>query len=308
MKSVRELDDELYAATYGVPIRGNKEEIWNSIKCNKDILDKAVNVVRNKFDEADILEGIAIADAMLVDYTSVDSDAYNKLINVIFSNTDIARLVLDGYSNGGCSFLLMALWNHSIKLTEEQKAFAVNEAMNKIGTTRWKNNMDNFSIELDNRGISDSTTTYINIDGEINPIGSKTKTEYMNYLFCSLSNKLAHGVGELDIRYQILRNPSWSVEEKSVLIYDFYENSDEYNEFLEQWEWNIINMQQNSDENSISYLDKDSLYDYTYEELFEFYGDRNLTYRVIEEIKFCRLMHKLRPMQSDANYTLKKHQ
>ena len=75
---------------------------------------------------------------MLIDYNSIDEVAHNNLINSIYTNTDIARIVMDGAANGGYSFLLMSLWNYNLKLTEEQKAFAVNEAMNKIGTVRWQ--------------------------------------------------------------------------------------------------------------------------------------------------------------------------
>lgn len=41
---------------------------------------------------------------MLLDYENVDSNIYQNLINTIYSNTDIARIVLDGASNGGNSF------------------------------------------------------------------------------------------------------------------------------------------------------------------------------------------------------------
>ena len=46
----------------------------------------------------------------------------------------------------------------------------------------------------------------------------------MNYMFACLSDEQAHGVGEYDIRYYILKNPNWSVEEKQKLIYDFWFN------------------------------------------------------------------------------------
>ena len=64
-------------------------------------------------------------------------EVYDKLVKSIYNNKDIARIVLDGYSNGGFSFLLMSLWNPTLKLTEEQKQFAVSEAMNKIGTVKY---------------------------------------------------------------------------------------------------------------------------------------------------------------------------
>ena len=146
MVDIEKFDDELYLAAYGLPRVGNYEDIWNNIKSNPEILREAVKVRRDKHDQRDLVKGLAIAEAVLIDYESVDKVAYNNLIKNIYSNTDIARIVINGASNGGYSFLLMSLWNPNLKLNDDQKAFAVNEAMNKIGTTRWKESKEIFSI------------------------------------------------------------------------------------------------------------------------------------------------------------------
>ena len=231
---------------------------------------------------------------------------YNNLVNSIYTNTDIARIVVDGASNGGFSFLLMSLWNHNLKLTEEQKAFAVNEAMNKIGTTRWQQSKEAFSKKLDDMGISDDNTTFINIDGCINPIGQKSGSQYMNYIFSTLSSTQAHGVGEFDIRYHILRNPNWSLDEKQKLIMDFWCDDETYDEYLEQWEWGIINDSANFKDNPASLFEKLDLYEYTYEMLLKFYGDKETTDRIWNEIQFCKQMHQLRPQQWELEFTPKK--
>ena len=44
------------------------------------------------------------------------------------------------------------------------------------------------------------------------------------------------GQGYFDIRYHILRNPNWTLEEKQRLIMDFWYDDDDYEEALEQWE------------------------------------------------------------------------
>ncbi len=44
------------------------------------------------------------------------------------------------------------------------------------------------------------------------------------------------GQGYFDIRYHILRNPNWALEEKQRLIMDFWYDDDDYEEALEQWE------------------------------------------------------------------------
>lgn len=306
MVDIEKLDYVLYKSIYVKPRVGDYNEIWSRIKNNSEVLREAVQVKRDKFDEHDIVKGLTICDSMLIDYNSVDKVAYNNLINSIYTNTDIARIVMDGASNGGCSFLLMSLWNHNLKLTEEQKAFAVNEAMNKIGTTRWQQGIEELSKKLDDMGITDDNTTFIDIDGCINPIGQKTGSQYMNYIFSTLSTTQAHGIGEFDIRYHIIRNPNWSLNEKRKLIVDFWCDNETYDEYLEQWEWGVINDFTNFKDNPIFQLEKNDLYEYSYDMLLKFYGNKEITDRIWDEIQFCKQMHKLRPQQWELEFTPKK--
>ena len=199
----KKMDDELYGSLYGIPKVGDANEIWNKIKNNKELLSWAIKPTKDKFGERDIVNGLAICDSILVYYENVDEDIYNKLVNLIYSNEKIARIVQDGYSNGGSSYLLMTLWNPNLRLTKKQKAFAINEAMNKIGTTRYQNEMDEYAHMLDKIGITDEQTIYTDMDGSINPIGAKTGNMHMARLMKSLSDTQAHGNGVVDIRYWI---------------------------------------------------------------------------------------------------------
>lgn len=178
--------------------------------------------------------------------------------------------------------------------------------MNKIGTTRWQQSEEEFSKKLDDMGISDNNTTFINIDGCINPIGRKSGSQYMNYMFSTLSTTQAHGTGEFDIRYHILRNPNWSLDEKQKLIMDFWCDDETYDEYLEQWEWGIINDSANFKDNHVSQFEKFDLYEYSYEMLLKFYGDKETTDRMWDEIQFCKQMHQLRPQQWELEFTPKK--
>lgn len=304
---LRKIDDKLYIARYGMPREGNAQAIWDSIKTNDQILAEAIKVEKDKFGERDLVKGLAICDCMLIDHESVNKDIYHQLVNTIYSNTDIARIVLDGASNGGFSFLLMTLWNHNFKLTEEQKQFVVSEAMNKIGTVKYRQEQEEFSKKLDDMGISDKVTTILDIDGCKNPVGAKTGSEYMNFMFSTLSDTQAHGTAPFDIRYQILRNPNWNIEEKQKLVYDFWEDDETYDEFLERWEWDIINDRANYKGDMMPELDKCQLYDYTYNELLNFYdNNKETTDRIWEEIIFCQSMHELRPQQWELNFPKEK--
>lgn len=244
MESFKSLEDELYLSQYGIPQKGNREEIWDKIKNNKEVLKEAIKLTKDKFGQRDLVKGLTISESILVDYPNVDSEIYQELVNLIYSNPQIARIVLGGYSGNRDSFLLMTLWNHNLKLTEEQKVFAVDEAMKTI------------------------------------------------------SDNLAHGRGDFDIRYWILRNPNWSLDEKQKLVMDFWTDDEEYDETLEQWEWSVVNDNDNFKGNPFPPFDKYVLFnDWTYEMLLEYHQNKEITDRIWKEMEFCKQMHLLRPQQ-----------
>ena len=302
MKDFRNIDDKLYYAKYCDGKVGNTEKIWRSIKNNRELLEWAIKPTKDKFGERDLVNGLAICEDILVDFNNVDNEVYQKLVDLIYSNRQIARIVLDGYSNGGYSYLLMTLWNPNLKLTEDQKAFAVDEAMNKIGTTRYENAMNEYSKELEGKGITDEQTMYTGFGGSINPVGAKTGNMYMAGLFSSLSDTQAHGSGDFDIRYWILRNPNWSLEEKQKLIMDFWADDEDYDETLEQWECGIVNYHANYKGTPIPLFERDELYECSYGALLKFYGDKETTDRIWEEIQFCMQMHQLRPQKWELKF------
>lgn len=306
MENIEELENDLYIAIHGTQQKGNAAEIWNKIKKNTEVLREAVEIRKNKWNQ-DRVTCLTIAETMLIDYKDLDPVAYKSLIESIYTNTEIARIVLDGYSNGGCSFLLMSLWNHDLKLTEEQKAFAVDEAMNKIGTIKDLQQQEEYSKELEDRGITNDITTTIEIGGCLNPIGAKTKNEYLNLKLNMMSNSQAHGKGYFDIRYQILRNPNWTLAEKQKLIMDFWYDDTDYDEHLEQWEWGVVNDCENYKGKAFPPFDRYELFNiWTYEMLLKYYGNKETTDRIWEEIDFCKQMHKLRPQKWEKEFAPQK--
>ena len=76
---------------------------------------------------------------------------------------------------------------------------------------------------------------------------------------------------------------------------DFWYDDQIYDEYLEQWEWGIINDPVNFKGNPHSLLEKTDLYEYTYEFLLKFYQNKEITTRIWNEINFCKHMRKLRP-------------
>lgn len=305
MTDIKKIDNELYMIMYVKPNNEALINLWDKIKSNKEILIEAIKLTKNKYNE-DTLAGLTICDCMLVDYLNIDKEIYNELVNTIYSNQRIARIVLDGASNGGYSFLLMTLWNDNLKLTEEQKAFAVSEAMNKIGTTKYQKEQEEYSKELDKQGITNDMTTIIGYGKDANPIGAKAGCEYMNFIFCGMSDSQGHGTGAFDIRYQILRNTNWTIEEKRKLVNEFYCDDEMYDEFLDEWCWSIINHNLCRKESSFE-LDNWCLFEYTYNDILELSQSKEIADEVWEEINFCKMMYELRmPSWQKESTTFKK--
>ena len=303
MKKIDVLENELYGCIYTIPRFKNYDKIWSKISSDKEILKEAITITRDKFDERDTVVAPTICDSILFNHEEVDRDIYETLVKAIYSNRDIARTVMDGASNGGNSFLLMTLWNQNLKLTEEQKAFAVDEAMNKIGTVRYQNNRDEYNKALKNKGISDKMT--INIPDTNIPIGLETYYMRINYLASVLSRTQAHGKGEFDIRFWILRNPNWSNLEKEKLVYDFWYDEEDFKTCLIEWESAIINDPVNFKDSEFLFETFD-IYECTYQMLLEFYKDKETADRIWDEIEFCKTMRKLREVSNKKEFVPKK--
>ena len=290
MTNIKEIDKELYYQKYIKKDYEKLNTLWNKVKDNKELLGEAIIVTKNKFGE-DTLESLIICELMLITYDKVDNEIYQKLVSTIYTNEQIARKVLDGAANGGFSFLLYTLFNQKLKLTSEQKAFAVNEAMNKKGTTRYKKIRETYKQELAEQGVNDDQTVVVDLDGMKTPVGAHTFNTYMFGMMYGMSEMLAHGQGDYDIRYHILRNSNWTNEEKKKLIHEFWYNPKVYEERLEQWEWGIIN--DASYENII--LEIWMLYDYTYQDILELsLNNKEKADNIWDEINFCRTMRELR--------------
>lgn len=303
MKKIDVLENELYGCIYTIPRLKNYDKIWSKISSDKEILKEAITITRDKFDERDTVVAPTICDSILFNHEEVDRDIYETLVKAIYSNRDIARTVIDGASNGGNSFLLMTLWNQNLKLTEEQKAFAVDEAMNKIGTVRYQNNRDEYNKALKNKGINDKMT--INIPDTNIPIGLETYYMRINYLASLLSTTQAHGKGEFDIRFWILRSPNWSINEKEKLVHDFWYDEEDFKTCLIEWESAIINDPVNFKDSDFLFETFD-IYECTYQMLLEFYNNKDIADRIWDEIEFCKTMRKLREVSNKKEFVPKK--
>ena len=111
----------------------------------------------------------------------------------------------------------------------------------------------------------------------------------------------AHGSHFYDIRYQILKNPNWTLEEKQQLVMEFWDD-EEYDERLERWEWDIVNDHDNFQGQPLAPFDRYELFnEWDYERLLQHHKNKEITDRIWGEMEFCRKMHQLRPMQYETS-------
>jgi len=293
IKEVNKLDCELYKARYIEKDYTKREKIWNSIKDNRKLLEVAIRVVRNKCGDRDTFLATSIVECMLIDYESVDKQLYQSLVNKIYTNIELARIVLDGYSNGGYSFLLYTLINNGLDLTDEQKTFAIEEAMNKIGTTKYSKQMSDYEQKLDSKGITDDLTV---IAPEVGPIGAKTYKTYVANMFANMNTNQAHGIGEFDIRYYILKNYNFA-DKMGKLVYDFFADNENYDETVEYWESYIVNLCHGKDNDEDEpRIYSDEIMFISQEEVFKRLPLEQAT-KIMDEINFIKRLRKIRPVQ-----------
>ena len=251
-KKYEELNNKLYASSYGLTKKYNPNEIWNEIKNNQNALKWAIKPKKDRFDGKELVNGLSIAENILIDYKNVNKDIYNELIDKIYSNKDLARVYTEGSYYGAFTFLIMTLWNPNLELTEEQKEFVVSEAIDK----------------------------------------TKSNNLLMVGGYNVRSDSQCHGFGEFDIRYWILRNHNWSIEEKKDLINKFYEDDEIFEETLNKWEWDIVNNSANKD---LPFnFDIAQIYEDPYDMLYESYTDKEKAKRIIDAIEFCKQMREIR--------------
>ena len=139
MENLTREEKYFYNAMYAIPSEYTYEALWKQMSLDRKVLNDAIGVSYDSKTKTFKLNGPIIANSILINYANVPKEIYEELVNTIYTHPDIARIVIDGFSNDNWSFLLMTLINHNLVLNDNQKAFAVREAIDKV-TTQSKDN------------------------------------------------------------------------------------------------------------------------------------------------------------------------
>ena len=72
MIDIKEIDKELYYQRYINKDFDKLNKLWNEVKSNKELLEEAIQITKNKFGE-DTLRSLIICELMLIKYDSIDN-------------------------------------------------------------------------------------------------------------------------------------------------------------------------------------------------------------------------------------------
>lgn len=136
MLSVKKWDDKIYHALHVKEDLEKFNELWDVLRKNEKLLLEASDVKKDKWNINNTVVAPAICECMLLDAKKVPHDILKKLLSVIYSDVDIAQIVVHGFSNDGFSLLIMALAYHDFILSSVQKAFVEAQLKSHAAGTR----------------------------------------------------------------------------------------------------------------------------------------------------------------------------
>lgn len=255
---VKEYDHKLYSSIYGLPKIGSNQRIWKEILLEQGNDGLLKNAMKIYMEKEELtVVAPTICDMILKDYENINPDIYQELVNLIYISPQIARTKVGGVFQNSNSSFLVQ--------TLKNHTLTLTKEQKEVAVTE---------------ALSMPGAIFFSSDQNIKNL--------------KIEN---HGLTPFDIRYEILMNPNWSLEEKANLIYDFYQKEEEFNKTINAWEEDIINNSSFYSVNGFERMYQDRLYDYSDCELARYYRSREQVKNIREEITMYQLFHQMRPQQ-----------
>lgn len=256
---LKEYDTNLHLALYGYPKSGDAQKLWEEILLKQGNNGLLREAIKPIMNKKgeSMIQAPTICDCILKNYTKVDETIYQELVNYIYTIPTIARTKAGGV------------------FSKSNSSFLVQT-------------LQNHNLILNERQKLTAVTEALSMPGAI--LSNDSETKGTNIL-------KAHGTTPFDIRYEILMNPNWTIEEKANLIYDFYEKDEDFNEVICTWEEDIINNSSFYSQKGFQAMDVNKLYCYSEEELSQYYPNGEIRKIIKDEIRMYELFHQMRPYQ-----------
>lgn len=256
---VQEYDTKLHLALYGYPKAGNVQRIWKEL-----LLEKGDNrLLRQAIKpimnkEGEVMvQAPTICDYILKKSKEVDGAIYQELVDWIYTFPTIAR-------------------------TKAGEVFCKSNSSFLVQT------LQNHDLALDEMQKFVAVSEALSMPGSISSFDSETKKQDMSEIY---------GTTPFDIRYEILMNPNWTIEEKANLIYGFYQEDKDFDRAIHAWEEEIINTSSFYSQKGFQVMNLNKLYYYTEEEISKYYPDDEKRKNIKEEIRMYELFHQMRPQK-----------
>ena len=212
------------------------EQCFEHLKKWPALLKAAIEVETDEKTNQQRFFAPSIVDLMLMHYDQLEEEVYCLLLDRIFENVDLARSSVTGDASARDTFLLMSFYNPNLRLTKAQKAFAVQEAMLRPDTALYKKEMHQYQTQLrQERKKCGNPQFELEVDGKRRTV---TATDFLLRLK-AVSCIQPHGADEFDLRYRILISDAYTDREKYDLIYAFYKDQKDYENYLrvfDHWE------------------------------------------------------------------------
>lgn len=260
---VKEYDTKLYLALYGYPKAGNAQKIWEEISLEQGDKGLLREAIKPIMSKEGekMMQAPTICDCILKDFKKIDWTIYQELVDLIYTFPTVARTKAGGTFRKSNSAFLVQTLQNHDLILDEMQKFA-------------------------------AVTEALSMPGSVRPFNYETKKQDMSQIY---------GTTPFDIRYEILMNPNWTIEEKANLIYDFYEKDEDFDRAIHAWEEEIVNTSSFYSQKGFQAMHSKKSYDYSKEELAKYYPDENQKEDMIEKIRMYELFHQMRP-QKEKSY------
>lgn len=256
---VKEYDTQLYLALYGYPKAENAQKLWEEILLEKGNKGLLRQAIKPVMnkDGEVMIQAPTICDCILKKSKEVDRTIYQELVDWIYTFPTVARIKAGGVFSNSNSSFLVQTLQNHELVLDEMQKFV-------------------------------AVTEALSMPLAIRCVDSDSKKHNMSQIY---------GNTPFDIRYEILMNPNWTIEEKANLVYDFYEKEEDFDQAISAWEENIINNSSFYSQNGFEAMNQDKLYYYTEEEISKYYREKDQNKKIREEIRLCELFHQIRPQK-----------
>ena len=179
------------------------QETWEKIKLNNKILEYAIKVDKYSFKSNIITEKI------LKDVDLYNTKVYNELVDIIYSNRQIASIKVNKTTN--TTFMMVSLTNENLKLTSIQKEFLILEAENSLYSQKFYKNNKNITDNQHGYGLYDLRLLIL----------------YNNsFSLTEKANLIERFYPDDEIKHSILKEIEWSIIKK-LNLKEYNNNFDE---------------------------------------------------------------------------------